>query len=189
MVGREVLACASELIGNLASKMYETGDEYQEEILNVCSQYTDNSTEIEELRDRVEELENERDDMIEELETEQQDIDFDSPFMSRWDDGLDYYLDYQVKHTEKIYNQLIADLESQKEDLESDQDEPDEAYEHWIISDWLGRQLKDQGEMVEDIHSLTIWGRCTTGQAIMLDHVICNIFDQTYDGKAWEHQA
>lgn len=54
-----------------------------------------------------------------------------------------------------------------------------EIFEHWIVSDWLARQLEKRGEVIEhDFHGLTIWGRCTTGQAILLDGVICDIYDK-----------
>jgi len=53
-----------------------------------------------------------------------------------------------------------------------------EALEHWIVSDYLANRLEDAGEMiVRYFLGLTIWGRTTTGQAIMLDDVICNIYD------------
>ena len=47
-----------------------------------------------------------------------------------------------------------------------------EVYEHWIVSDWLGRKLKARGEIIQDFAGFTLWGRCTTGQAIYLDGVI-----------------
>ena len=54
-----------------------------------------------------------------------------------------------------------------------------EAYEHWIVQPWLARKLEAKGEMVaDDIHGLTVWGRCTSGQAISLDYVICKIYDE-----------
>ena len=51
----------------------------------------------------------------------------------------------------------------------------DEVYEHWIVSDFLGRKLEEQGETVRTVLGLTIWGRCCTGQAIALDYVIQRI--------------
>ena len=55
-----------------------------------------------------------------------------------------------------------------------------EAYEHYIVSNFLAGQLGARGEMVaDDIHGLTIWGRTCTGQSILLDSVICNIYDAT----------
>ena len=59
-----------------------------------------------------------------------------------------------------------------------------EAYEHWIVSDWLADKLEAAGEMVsKDLYGLTIWGRCTTGQAILLDGVICGIYNDM--GVTW----
>lgn len=52
-----------------------------------------------------------------------------------------------------------------------------EAYEHWIVSERLAKNLAKQGEMVTtDFMGLTIWGRTTTGQAIYLDRVIQEIY-------------
>jgi len=56
----------------------------------------------------------------------------------------------------------------------------DEAYEHWIVSDWLASQLDAKGEMVTfDLMGFTIWGRCATGQAIYLDYVMEQICEET----------
>ncbi len=53
-----------------------------------------------------------------------------------------------------------------------------EVYEHWIVSSWLGEKLKEQGEtVVEDFYGLTIWCRTTTGQAIYMDYVIQEIYN------------
>lgn len=52
-----------------------------------------------------------------------------------------------------------------------------EIYEHWIVSDWLGRKLSERGHVVESYLGMTIWGRGCTGQAIYMDGVmeqICN---------------
>lgn len=52
-----------------------------------------------------------------------------------------------------------------------------EAYEHWAVSDWLGRRLEAAGEMVAfDFAGMpAVWGRCCTGQAISLDDVVQRI--------------
>jgi hypothetical protein len=53
-----------------------------------------------------------------------------------------------------------------------------EAYEHWVISEWLADKLEERGEMIlRDFLGLTIWGRTTSGQAISMDGVICDIYD------------
>lgn len=51
----------------------------------------------------------------------------------------------------------------------------EEAYEHWAVDGYLANDLSDRGEMVEEIGGLMIWGRQTTGQAIMMDQVIRDI--------------
>ena len=57
--------------------------------------------------------------------------------------------------------------------------EQNEIYEHWIVSEWLANRLEDRGEVIErDFYGLTIWGRACTGQAILLDNVICSIYDE-----------
>ena len=55
---------------------------------------------------------------------------------------------------------------------------PEEALEHWIISEWLAKRLKAEGEMVIGFMGLTIWGRTTSGQAIYIDAVIEDIYNK-----------
>lgn len=50
-----------------------------------------------------------------------------------------------------------------------------DALEHWAVSDWLARQLEQRGEMVGEIFGLNVWGRTTSGQAILIDTVIEDI--------------
>jgi hypothetical protein len=56
--------------------------------------------------------------------------------------------------------------------LDADQTE---AYEHWIVSGWLAGKLEERGHITGEFAGLTIWGRCTTGQAISMDGVIKEI--------------
>jgi len=56
-----------------------------------------------------------------------------------------------------------------------------EALEHWIVSDYLADKLEAAGEMVlRDFMGLTIWGRTTSGQSILLDGVICGIYNELH---------
>ena len=55
-----------------------------------------------------------------------------------------------------------------------------EAYEHWVISDWLARKLAAHGEMTMKFCGLTIWGRTCTGQSIALDSVIEDIYRESH---------
>ena len=64
------------------------------------------------------------------------------------------------------------------EELASEQDiEPYEweAFEHWLVSDWLANKLAERGYTVREVFGLTIWARGTTGQAIYIDGVIEDI--------------
>ena len=59
-----------------------------------------------------------------------------------------------------------------------------EAYEHWIVSNWLAGKLESAGEIVcRDFLGLTVWGRCTTGQSIAIDGVICDIYDALHKAE------
>ena len=45
-----------------------------------------------------------------------------------------------------------------------------EVYEHWIVnSSWAADDLRAYGQIVFEFGGLTIFGRCTTGQSILLD--------------------
>ena len=56
-----------------------------------------------------------------------------------------------------------------------------EALEHWVVSDWLAGKLTASGEMIDkDVHGLVVWGRTCSGQAILLDRVICDIYDELH---------
>ena len=58
--------------------------------------------------------------------------------------------------------------------------EPEEALEHWLVSEWLAKRLLEEGEMVIEFLGLTIWGRTTSGQAIYIDSVIEDIYDKNW---------
>lgn len=85
----------------------------------------------------------------------------------------------------KAYDELLNVLkenDSHQEYCEEHDIEPHsiETFEYWLVSDWLASQLEDKGENVnKDFHGLTVWSRTTTGQAIILDSVICDIFDSS----------
>ena len=50
-----------------------------------------------------------------------------------------------------------------------------EIYEWWIVSSFLYKHLKKRGYPVLEWGNNYYWGRCTTGQAILLDYVIGQI--------------
>ena len=83
------------------------------------------------------------------------------------------YLVQELSKDEKYSNDLM-EVQVQF----NDEDYPDEALEHWLVSTWLANRLREEGEMVIDFMDLTIWGRTTSGQAIYIDSVIEDIFNK-----------
>jgi len=70
----------------------------------------------------------------------------------------------------------ITALEDDLRELESYPDpEASEIFEWWLISDHMARKLKEKGQVIWDDYGCIWWGRQTTGQAILLDHVISMI--------------
>lgn len=59
------------------------------------------------------------------------------------------------------------------EELEELEQELQEVYEWYAVSGYLAEKLKKSGHPI--IEGENIWGRCTTGQAILLDYSITQI--------------
>ncbi len=53
--------------------------------------------------------------------------------------------------------------------------EQQEIFEWWIVTEYLYNKLKEKGQPVLEWGNNCYWGRCTSGQAILLDHVISEI--------------
>ena len=77
------------------------------------------------------------------------------------------------------------------EDIENvydeETDEYQEIFEWWIITEYLYDKLKEKGQPVLEWSNSYYWGRCTTGQAILLDHVISEICEdmQILEGQKY----
>jgi hypothetical protein len=90
-----------------------------------------------------------------------------------FDEGWEYNEDEGVYfHPDNEETYEDAEELCNSENLDPQMLEP---YEFWSVSEWLGEKLKQNGEIVENIYGLTIWGRCTTGQAILLDYAISKV--------------
>ena len=56
-----------------------------------------------------------------------------------------------------------------------------EVYEHYIVSQWLGEKLAEQGEAVEfDFYGQVVWARGATGQSVILDNVIQRVAQEVF---------
>lgn len=153
MVGREVYCCVSMLVYELAQN-----EKYMAELMPVCSrpQWTHTFT-YECGCEKGPTWEVEEDDPIPEEYRRYADIP-DGKFIAKCPE---------------------CGEPNEPTDVESHESDYEEAYEHWVVSDWLARKLAEKGEMIlRGFMGLTIWGRTCTGQAIKLDSVICAIYDE-----------
>lgn len=84
--------------------------------------------------------------------------------------GRFVFEDGKTKSDAENWQELCAE-----QDIDVDDYAP-EIFEHLIVTDWLADKLENHGEKVlKDFFGMTIWCRPTTGQAILLDHVISEI--------------
>lgn len=51
----------------------------------------------------------------------------------------------------------------------------EEVLEWWLVTPYLARKLKGQGEIILEAYDCHWWGRLTSGQAIYFDSVIQSI--------------
>jgi hypothetical protein len=147
LVRREVVCCISSTVSALLKVASEchSKDFDYDEMLNLCQRRADNSERIGEIIERLGEVE---------------------------DEELDAEDDAETLTTLAVEK---SKLEDEKQELEVEQDEPSEVYEHWNVSRYFARKLAEKGEVTGDLLDFKVWGRCCTGQAILLDYVVCAI--------------
>ena len=94
----------------------------------------------------------------------------------------------KTEHT--ISDSFSTEFEAQEDCCCMNDIEPDniEVLEHWLVTDWFADKLKKHGEIVGEFMGLTVWGRCCTGQAILLDGVISRICEELeiLEGQKYE---
>lgn len=71
---------------------------------------------------------------------------------------------------------VCAEIEEEIQDLEELETEPQEIYEWWIVDSMMMEHLARLGEPV--IRHENLWGRTTTGQAILLDYCISKMAEE-----------
>ena len=77
---------------------------------------------------------------------------------------------------EETYSQMEYKLDDACDDAGMLMEEYQEIYEYWLVSSWLCSKLEEAGQpVIPDEH---IWGRCTSGQAIVIDGVIRELVKQ-----------
>ena len=86
---------------------------------------------------------------------------------------LDADSERDEKFRELVFKQLeeTSDMSELCRELDIDTDDfRDDLYEHWVVSSWLARKLKERGYVVGELCGLAIYGRACTGQSMCLDH-------------------
>ena len=161
LVHREVICCISSTVSALlkvASECHSEDFSY-DDMLNLCERRADNSERIDEIMERLDEIDSEIADAEKERDGEKTPV-------------------RRVRIAEKMLKELESEkskLEDEKQELEVEQDEPSEVYEHWNVSRYFARKLAEHGEVTGDLLDFIVWGRCCTGQAVLLDYVVCVI--------------
>jgi hypothetical protein len=113
-------------------------------------------------------------------------LEFDGGTQEAKDEFLENFERLENESQELLDNEEISEethernlelIQEAKESFEesTEESEPSEIFEWWAVSEFLYRKLKEQGYCVLDAGSCYVWGRCTTGQAILLDGVITRI--------------
>ena len=70
------------------------------------------------------------------------------------------------------------------QNLYDEEDQLKEVLEWWLVSDWLGRHLINEGEVVIQSDVGHYWGRTCSGQSIILDGTIQDIIITLQGGIA-----
>ena len=81
-------------------------------------------------------------------------------------------VDYQYESKRELIEYYFDDMSWDIEDYRS------EVFEHWLVSNWLSKELDANGEVTVECYGLTIWCRTTTGQAIHCDSVMEQIYQE-----------
>lgn len=180
LVSQEIHYCVSHMISELSQDPNNT---YIDEILGFSSKL-----------DELDPIEAANNDDWYSYPQLKENFNFESPeFQTDLHNMLnDFELDYEDRKNffYQVTSNGIIDINSccdnwqdlcESESIDLQSDNYIEAYEHWIVSDWLARKLNNYEELVTlDFLGLTIWGRTCTGQAICLDHVIQQIAIDSY---------
>lgn len=96
--------------------------------------------------------------------------------LEKWQDELDAVkLLLESDSENEEYLKSEESLEEQIYNLETADEQYNEIYEWWVCSHWVSTKLAAYGQTILHDGNNSYWGRCNTGQAILLDLVISRI--------------
>lgn len=90
-------------------------------------------------------------------------------------DTIENFTYYTCPHCNSEVESEEGECENCGKDYEYTNIEYNDVFEWYIVSEMLGEKLKARRHVIFERYPAPVWGRCTTGQAIMLDGVIDNI--------------
>lgn len=97
-----------------------------------------------------------------------------------WDEVENLYYNEELEELKKELENVTNEEETEELEEEiqymEDNQELQDIFEWYFVSGWLYEKLRDNGEPVINCDYGYIWGRTCTGQAIILDYVIQQIF-------------
>jgi hypothetical protein len=169
-VDQNVIYCVSTLIYELSRTDF--GPELME--LGAFHRKPDHSEKIEELEEEIAEIVDQID-LLDNAIDNLEDRIYDQPLEDPEINILRQRQDAAGNTKDELIVKLQT-LEEQKDELEREQEEGDEVYEHWIVDRWFAEKLAARDEVIFEFMGMTIWGRTCTGQAILLDGVISDIW-------------
>jgi len=140
---------------HVGSLMEDRGEEFQEE-LYACDNFSlirDHNYTLDGEDKWFSGSSSERDELVTELEEKRDELD---PKSKDYDEKFEMYL-----------NAIEA--------LNDAEEESAEIYEWWAVSSWLAGKLQAEGEVIYEAGLTQVWGRQSSGQAILLDGVISDI--------------
>ena len=76
-------------------------------------------------------------------------------------------------NTDKTADSFESDADSWEELCHAEDIEPYpiEILEYWAVTEWYAGKLREHGHVVSEILDFHVWGRSTSGQAILMDGV------------------
>lgn len=166
-IEQNVYSRVGTMVEYILQKSYEDSDApfSWDDITNYYPDHSDRIEEIEEeleaLEEQKEELEDKQGDTQEEIEEAEEAGDTDTV------NACESLFAVYSQRIEEVEDKITA-LEDEQEELENDT-APAEIFEWWRVSSFLADKLNEYGYCILDGD---IWGRTTTGQAILLDYVI-----------------
>jgi uncharacterized UPF0160 family protein len=168
-------------------EQYVSYDELPDLIVEYSNRKDDLEFEIEDHKSNIATAEEEMQEWIDKLESLKEGRDACMENTEAWDEFVRDIAeaDREIAEYENIIAEYesemagpIADLANVEDDLylmEHAEEEPQEIFEWWIVSDWMANHLSSKGCPILRSDYITLWGRTTTGQAIYMDGVIQQI--------------